>query len=48
MICDTKHIGVSKRAISAIHSILYAIHIGPEWAALPLPLLLSPRDPLPT
>jgi hypothetical protein len=38
----------ARRAISAIYSILYTVHIGPQRAALPLPLLLSPMDPLPT
>jgi len=39
---------VPKRAISAMCSILYTVHIGSERAKVPLPLLLSPRDYLPT
>jgi hypothetical protein len=39
--------GAPKRAISAIYCILYTVHIGPQRAALSLPLLLNPMDPLP-
>ena len=46
MICDTKYMVVLQRAISAIYSKIYTAHIGPEWAALTLPLLLSQRKHL--
>lgn len=37
---------VAKRAIPAMYSVLYTVHIRSERATLPLPLLLSPRDSL--
>jgi hypothetical protein len=40
--------GVPKRAVFAIYSLFYTVHIGPKRAALPLPLLLSPRGLMPT